>query len=324
MSVMSVTGPVQPSDLGRVLVHEHIVIGANGQELDPTAAPDRREIVAVAVDQLQKLKDHGVTAIVDPCPIELGRDPELYAEVSERSGVKVIFATGFYYEAFGIPPYWRARDPEEIADFYLKELTDGVGKTGLRPGVIKCATGNEVHPYERKCLTGAGMAQKQAGCAIITHTENSRHGDVQQDIFEAAGAVMSRVLIGHQDQQTSPEPILALAGRGTFVGIDRIGLDFLNSDDVRADNVAALVKSGFGRHVCLSHDCVCTLSSPRLPFDIPKDRRPKDNWTFVKGMKPMTHLLTTFLPRLKERGVSDADIEVILRDNPRRLLTGHA
>jgi phosphotriesterase-related protein len=323
MSVMSVTGPVQPSSLGRVLVHEHIVIGASGQELDPTAAPDKREIVAVAVDQLQKLKDYGVTAIVDPCPMELGRDPELYAEVSQRSGVNVIFATGFYYEAFGIPPYWRARDPEEIADLYLSELTDGVGKTGLKPGVIKCATGNDVTANERKCLTGAGIAQKQAGCAIITHTENSRHGDVQQDIFEAAGAVMSRVLIGHQDQQTSPEPIIALAKR-TFVGMDRIGLDMLNSDDVRADNVAAVVKAGHIRQVCLSHDCVCSLSSPRLPFAIPKDRRPPTLRAFTDNMKPMTHLLTDFLPRLKDRGVTAEEVEIILRDNPRRLLTGEA
>jgi phosphotriesterase-related protein len=322
MTVMSVTGPVKPEELGRVLVHEHIVIGAEGQELDPQAAPDRREIVAIAVDQLQKIKELGVTAIVDPCPIELGRDPELYAEVSERSGVKIIFATGFYYEALGIPQYWRARDADEIGDFYLRELTDGVGKTGLRPGVIKSATGMEITNNEEKCLAGAAMAQRQAGCAIITHTEHSRHGDKQQDIFEANGANMDRVLIGHQDEQTSPEPILELVKRGTFVGVDRIGLDMLNSDEVRADNVAALVKAGFARQVCLSHDCVCSLSSARMPFPMPKERRPAKIMDWSKSMKPMTHLLTDFLPRLRDRGVSNADIETMLRDNPRRLLTG--
>ena len=324
MSVMSVTGPVKPEDLGRTLVHEHIVIGTEGQNLDPMAAPDRREIVAVAVDQLQKLKAHGVFSIVDPCPIELGRDPELYAEVSERSGVRIIFSTGFYYEAMGIPQYWRARDADEIADFYLKELTDGVGKTGLRPGVIKAATGLEVTANEEKCLSGAAMAQRQAGCAIITHTENSRHGGKQQDIFEANGANMARVLIGHQDEQKSPEPIIALAERGTFVGVDRIGLDMLNTDDIRADNVTAVVKAGFVRQVCLSHDCVCSLSAARFPFPFPKERRPKDNKAWAASLKPMTHLLTDFLPRLKARGVTDADIDTILRDNPRRLLTGQS
>src|SRR3981081_4611015 len=93
MSVMSVTGPLKAEVLGRTLVHEHIVLTMPGEELDPAFAPDRREILAVAPARLQELKDHGVTTLVDPCPIELGRDPELYAEVSERSGVKIIFAT---------------------------------------------------------------------------------------------------------------------------------------------------------------------------------------------------------------------------------------
>jgi phosphotriesterase-related protein len=324
MGVMSVTGPVDGAELGRTLVHEHIVIGAEGQHLDPAAAPDRREIAERAVDQLQKLKAHGVASIVDPCPIELGRDPELYAEVSERSGVRIIFATGFYWEGFGIPSYWRARDAEEIADLYLKELSDGVGATGLRPGVIKCATGPEVTAQEEKCLTAAGKAQRQAGCAIITHTEGSRQGDRQQDIFAAAGADLSRVMIGHQDQHKTPDPLIALAERGTFVGVDRIGIEIFNSDEVRADNVAAVVKAGFGHRICLSHDCVCAVSSPRLPFAVPLERRPKDVVVWAQNLKPMTHLLSDFVPRLRERGVSEAEVDVILRDNPRRLLTGEA
>lgn len=68
MQVMSVTGPVDEADLGRVLVHEHITIDMPGQELDPSYAPDIPEIIARSVDQLQKLRDLGVGAIVDPCP----------------------------------------------------------------------------------------------------------------------------------------------------------------------------------------------------------------------------------------------------------------
>jgi phosphotriesterase-related protein len=325
MSVMSVTGLLKAEVLGRTLVHEHIVLTMPGEELDPAFAPDRREIRAVATDRLQELKDHGVTTLVDPCPIELGRDPELYAEVSERSGVKIIFATGFYYEGVGLPAYWRAREPEEIADFYLKELTDGVGHTGLRPGVIKAATGLDVTAAERRCLAGAAIAQRHSNTAIITHTENSRHGDVQQDIFAANGADLSRVLIGHQDEQTSPEPIRKLAERGTFVGIDRIGLEVMAPDETRADHVAALVRDGLTAHVCLSHDCICALTAPRIPFWIPKEIRPPNPqkwWTEIN--KTYTYILTHFVPMLKARGVSDADIDVMLRENPRRLLAGES
>jgi phosphotriesterase-related protein len=323
MQVMSVTGPVNPDELGRTLVHEHVVISLPGEELDPGHAPDKREIAAIAVDRLQELRDHGVASMVDPCPIEMGRDPELYAEVSERSGVKIIFATGFYMESMGIPPYWRARDADEVADFYLHEIAEGVGKTGLRPGVIKAATGVEVTAQERKMLAGAAMAQRQARVAIITHTEHSLHGEVQQDIFAENGADLSRVLIGHQDEQMTPEPILKLAERGTFVGVDRVGTDILNSDEVRADNVMALVKRGFTRQVCLSQDCVCTMTASRFPFPVPKDRRPTPQ-AFMQRNKPLSYVVTTFAEKLRERGVTDADLDTIFRDNPRRLLTGEA
>jgi phosphotriesterase-related protein len=323
MHVMSVSGAVNADELGATLVHEHIVATMPGEQFDPDYAPDRREIAAIATDRLQELYDHDVRSLVDPCPIELGRDPELYAEVSQRSGIRIIFATGFYYEGWGLPVYWRAREPEELTEFYLRELTEGVGKTGLRPGVIKAATGAEVSPAERRTLAAAAMAQKQSGVAIITHTEQSRHGDVQQDIFAEFGADLSRVLIGHQDEHRTPEPIQRLAERGTFVGIDRVGVELLASDDTRADNVAALVKRGFTRQVCLSQDCVCTLTAPRYPFPLPKEYQmsPRE---FVTSNKPLSYVLTDFAERLKQRGVTAAELDIIFRDNPRRLLTGAA
>lgn len=323
MQVMSVTGPVSGEDLGRTLVHEHITVGMPGQELDPTQAPDRREIVAIAVDKLQELKAHGFGTIVDPCPIELGRDPELYAEVSQRSGVTIIFATGFYYEASGVPLYWRARDEQEIADLYLHELENGVGTTGLRPGIIKAATGLDVTPLERKVLSAAAIAQREVGCAIITHTENSRHGDVQQSIFAENGADAGRILIGHQDEQASWEPIRDLAEAGTFVGIDRVGYEILAPDERRADHATALIKAGYGHQLCLSQDCICTMAAPRLPFAMPPGVRmsPAD---FLASNKPLSYVATTFADMLRERGVTDEECDVIFRDNPRRLLTGSA
>jgi phosphotriesterase-related protein len=321
MQVMSVTGPINAADLGPTLVHEHIIVSMPGEELDPHYAPDRRQIVAIAVDRMQELYAHGVRTLVDPCPIELGRDPELYAEVSEKSGVAIIFATGFYYEALGIPPYWRARETEEIAEFYMRELTHGVGKTGLRPGIIKAATGLDVTDNERRILAAAGQAQKAMGCAIITHTEQSRHGDVQQRIFAENGADPSRILIGHQDEQPDWEPIRDLANGGTFVGIDRVGAEGFAPDTRRADHVAALVREGYGGHVCLSQDRVCTLTAPRFPFRV-RAGVVVDPVAYITNGRPLTYVLTGFADMLRERGVADADIDVIFRDNPRRLLTG--
>ena len=216
-TVQTVTGPVDAAELGRTLVHEHIRISYWGEEYERHEGWNRAETVALAVDKMGELLDAGFRTFVDPCPIELGRDPELYAEIAQRSGMNIVCTTGFYTEhmGWGLPVYWRARDPEEVAEHYVAELTEGIAGTGgIRPGAIKAATGLDVTDAERRMLTGAALAQHETGVAIITHTENSRHGDVQQDIFESGGAELGRVLIGHQDEQEDVAPIRKLAGTG--------------------------------------------------------------------------------------------------------------
>ena len=328
--VQTVTGPVDASALGRTLVHEHIRISFPGEEFDRTVSWDRAGTVSLAVDKMAELLDAGFRTFVDPCPIELGRDPELYAEIAQRSGMQIVCTTGFYtqYQDSGLPYFWRARDPEEVAELYVAELTEGIANTGgIRPGAIKAATGVDVTDAERRLLTGAALAQRATGVAIITHTEHSRHGDVQQDIFDENGAELGRVLIGHQDEQTEVAPIRKLAERGTFVGLDRIGLEVIAPDDRRADHVAALVHDGLTSHVCLSQDHVCAFTSPRTSVYVPAEHRRaraqmKEAIDWQVSVRPYTHLVTDFVPRLLERGVTEADVETMLVDNPRRLLAG--
>ena len=243
---------------------------------------------------------------------------------------QIVCTTGFYtqHQDSGLPFYWRARDPEEIAELYVKELNEGIaGTDGIRAGAIKAATGTEVTPAETRCLTGAAIAQREVGCAIITHTENSMHGDVQQDLFADGGAELGRVLIGHQDEQTDVAPIRKLAERGTFVGVDRIGLEILAPDERRADHVAALVREGFTNQVCLSQDHICALTAPRSSFYVPPEHRAasaerREEIAWQVWQRPYTYIVTDFVPRLLERGVTDSDVETIFVDNPRRLLTG--
>lgn len=329
-TVQTVNGPVPAEDLGWTLVHEHIRISYWGEEYDRTYSWKRADTVALAVDKMSELLEAGFRTFVDPCPIELGRDPELYAEIAQRSGMNIVFTTGFYTEhmGWGLPVYWRARDPEEIADHYLAELRDGVAGTGgLRPGAIKAATGFEVSGAERRALEGAALAQREAGVAIITHTENSRHGDVQQDLFEERGADLSRVLIGHQDEQADVAAIRKLAERGTFVGIDRVGLEILAPDSRRADHVATLVGEGYTERICLSQDHICTLTAPRPSYWVPPEARAAraamaDEIRWQSTLRPYTYLYNDFVPMLLDRGVTQAQIESIFVDNPRRLLAG--
>ncbi len=327
---MTVRGPIDSAALGRVLVHEHVQISYAGELLDWKPALPREERIQRAVQRMLELAEHGVKTFVDPCPIELGRDPELLADISDQSGMNIVCATGFYHEhdAAGIPYYWRQRWPEEIAQLYLHEISDGIGTTGIRPGVIKIATGDPVSRHERKVLEGAAMAARESGLPVISHTENSRWGDVQQDILAEAGVDLSRCLIGHQDQQTELDPLEAIARRGSYIGIDRIGMQQRASDDARADTIAALVASGFADRICLSQDHLCCLPAPRDPYWVPRHQVERFNKelrpTLEEEMfgRPHTYLFTHFLPMLERRGLPDATRERFLVDNPRHLLAG--
>src|SRR5437588_12851051 len=136
-TVQSVLGPIDTADLGPTLVHEHLSISYPGDQLDPKSTWDRKANIEAGVERMARLREHGVRTIVDPCPIDLARDPELMAEVAQQSGMQVVCATGFYHEDIGIPYYWRVRSGGAVAELYLHGIEHGSGGTGIRPGGSK-------------------------------------------------------------------------------------------------------------------------------------------------------------------------------------------
>src|ERR1700760_1677714 len=183
MHVQTVTGPIGLDQLGRTLMHEHLFIAFPGAEFDPAATFDRGSFVKEAVRRLTQLRtEHDVRTFVDPCPIELGRDVAMMREVAEKSEMNVVCTTGFYFEAMGLPVYWRARTVDEIAELYIREITQGIGTTGVKAGAIKVATGAPViTKLEHKFLEAACIAQKATGVPIITHTQDGFGGPDQQE-----------------------------------------------------------------------------------------------------------------------------------------------
>ena len=146
------------------------------------------KVTTMLIERLLELKTLGVSTFVDPCPIELGRNPELAAEVAEATGMHIICATGLYTNRLGILVYFRQRSIDEIAEIFKRELTEGIGSSGIRAGLIKCATGlNEITRHEEKCLRAAGRAHKATGAPILTHTESATMGNEQLDILASEG-----------------------------------------------------------------------------------------------------------------------------------------
>ncbi len=319
MPIQTVTGPCRADELGITLMHEHLVIGWPGWESD-TAAPawDRAAAKRLCIDRLQELAALGVTALVDPCPIDLGRDVELAAEVSQASGVKIICATGLYKEEAGASPYYKFRGAftdtvAEMTETFVRELTEGIGTTGIRPGVIKVATGpHQVTAYETAVLTAAARAHQATGAPITTHTDEGTMGREQVAILTAEGVDPAHIIVGHSCGSADLRYHVDLLDRGVTLGFDRFGLELLHPDRLRLAALIGLLGIGAERQIVLSHDTVWCWRGRDLPLPT----------AAVAPHWDPRHVLQRIVPALREAGVGQAKIDAMLIDNPRRSLAG--
>ncbi|MCB1748449.1 MAG: phosphotriesterase [Gammaproteobacteria bacterium] len=314
--INTTTGTATPEELGCTLIHEHVMVGYPGWELDGKAPRFKRaDAMSRALDQMQELKDHGLGTFVDPCPMDLGRDVEFLAELSQKSGMRIVCTTGAYFEAQGNTFTFKQVPLEEITEIYIKEIEDGIGDTGIHAGAIKIATGHRVvSEYEQKLVTAAARAAKATGAPIISHTEGATCGHDQIDLVTGEGVPVDQLLVGHSDGTTDQWYQRALAERGAYVGFDRFGIEMFQPDDVRIEGVLNLVNNGHLERVMMSHDSImCWLGRP-LPF--------AQSFEGLLEMLPKwrsTHIFREIVPKLKAAGLSQAQIDTILIDNPKRL-----
>jgi phosphotriesterase-related protein len=321
-SINTVTGTVQPSQLGMTLVHEHLLIGFPGWHMDSVAPFKRNEALSRAVDKLQELRAIGVKTFVDPCPSDLGRDVEFMAEAAQRSGMQILCATGAYKEDQGITYLFSAMTVEQIEEIYIRELTEGIGTTGIRAGLVKVATGGHgVSDYEKKLLTAAGRAAAKVGCTVLTHTDEAHFGDKQIAILTAQGVPAHRILIGHCDGRADFDYHKGLADRGAYVGFDRFGIETIIKDELRIESTLKMVRAGYVRSLCLSHDATCGAWLGRPSFDGKQVVSGELVGQFLPNWEP-THLFKRILPKMRELGLTESEINTMLVENPARYFQG--
>jgi phosphotriesterase-related protein len=320
-TVHTVTGTATPEELGTTLVHEHVLVGFPGWELDAKAPRfQREEVMARGVDQMQELLALGVGTFVDPCPMDLGRDVEFLAELSQRSGMRIVCTTGAYFEAEGIAHTFRHLPLEEIAEIYVKEISEGVGDTGIRAGAVKIATGSRiVSEYDQKLVRAGARAARETEVPILSHTQDATCGHDQIDLVTGEGVPASRLVVGHSDGTEDPWYQRSLAERGAFVGFDRFGISIFVPDEVRVRNVIRLAEAGHTERILLSHDSiVCWLGRP-VPY-----AQSFDQMLEILPDWRSSYILRKIVPQLLEGGLSKDQVETMLVENPRRLFAGGA
>lgn len=323
-TVNTVTGEISSDDLGMTLMHEHFFFGYPGYQGDHTLGPfDREAIINTAVEVAEKAKAHGVKTVVDATPNDCGRDAEMLREISERSGVQIICSTGYYYEAEGAPAYFKFRQglgtaEGEIEEMFRAEISDGIGTTGIKPGVFKLATSKDaITDYEAMFFRRAAKVQQDTGLPMITHTQEGTMAPEQADLLLSEGADPDRVMIGHMDGNTNIDYHRATLERGVNIAFDRLGVQGIVGmpmDEERYKVIIPLLEEGNTENLMLSHDTVNVWLG--RPLVLP------DEVANILGNWHITHVFDNVIPILKEAGITDEQINTILVDNPRRLFGG--
>ena len=311
MKVQTLTGAVDPSALGRTLIHEHLAVDWGEMLGRPKVLDfDYDEMRDRMVAKLQDAHAVGIGAMVECTPIGCGRYIDLFKDVAQRSPVKIVCSTGFFHESWcPMHPIARVMDIDMLTDLFTREITEGMSGTLIKAGIIKCASGEgRISPNEERVLRAAARTHKATGCPIITHTTNGM-GLEQLDIFESEGVHPGEVIVSHIGFE--PDPIAyseQMLRRGANISFDRIGMTAFFPDEHWLRIVGNAVRKGYVAQTMISHDAGVSVHGLELASG-------------EKGFDDYTYIPRVFIPRLQaEAGVTDAQLDTMLVENPRRAL----
>ena len=315
--IETVQGPIETSQLGWTLMHEHVfVLSTEIKENFPEDWGDEEQRVADAVERLRNLKKAGVDTIVDLTVIGLGRYIPRIQRIAEAADINIVVATGIYtYNE--VPHYYHFRGPgtlfegpELMVDMFVRDITEGIAGTGVKAAILKCATDEPgVTAGVERVLRAVAKAHRLTGVPISTHTDAaSRRGLEQQRIFSEEGVDLSRVVIGHSGDTTDIGYLEEIIANGSYIGMDRFGIEVILPFEERVQTVATMCKLGHADKMVLSHDAAC--HNDWLDDDALAQLTPR--WNYL-------HITNDVLPALREQGVTEDQIEQMMVRNVRQI-----
>ena len=319
-TVNSVLGPIDSSQLGFTLTHEHIAFSPAGFKQTYPQMLNLDRVESVAIEQLTRARNDGVETIVDCTTMDLGRDIALIERVSRRSGVKIISSTGSHlYIPFAfmnmmfrwVPPM----SPDDIASLWVREIEEGIEETGIKAGIIKVATNDPIRDPEELMLRAAARTHHRTGALITTHTPpTSRIGEEQIRILREENVDLSKVYIGHVNSTLDSDYHKKMMDLGVWLGMDHFfpaGSPGTPSWQARTAFIKDLVLAGYEDQIMLSHDWnVMAVASVE-----PEDNRDvhSDGYSWISR---------SVIPLMRDLGVSETATNKLMVENPRRFFDG--
>lgn len=343
-TINTVTGAVSIDSLTTVLPHEHLLINLTNQysgkkvfgidgENDKISLENlgllRRDCYIMkdnllldspdtASDELEYFKRAGGDAVVEVTPCGVGRDVRVLRDISLKTGVKIIAGTALYTHD-AIPEHLEKMSVEELADFFVSELTVGIDGTDIKAGVIgEIGTSTEIYPVEERALRAAALASLKTGAPILVHTYPwGKMGLDALDIISEYGLPLNRVCICHVDVKFDEDYIKEIIKRGAWVEFDDFGKEFyivtkpgefaggaFASDVERVRMMDKLCREGYSDRILASNDICLKMLLHRY------------------GGYGYDHMLSNICPMMECEGMSTEFIEKIINHNPKEFLKG--
>ena len=301
-SLMTVLGLIPISGLGIILPHEHLFTDLRGPRAPGYGQADVADVVGRLRPHLEELRELGVSALVEPSTVGVGRNVRVLRALAEAVDLPVVAPTGAYRDEF-IPDALRSLPQQALTDWMVSELSEGIEGTGIRAGFIKLATSQAgLTPLEERLLRAAAAASLETGAAIMSHTLSGAIALRQVEILEEEGVEPREFIWAHAQREPDPELHLRLARRGAYVEYDTIGGPN-EPDSLFVDLIRRLWDGHCGARVLLSQDAGWY--------------RPEDPQAPIRGYG---YLLRTFVPSLERAGFGRQAIPTMLVDNPQYAL----
>jgi predicted metal-dependent phosphotriesterase family hydrolase len=306
--VMTVSGPIPPDKLGFTLPHEHtgIYLWHIEKRWDYWELTPDEDLIT---DELRDFRRRGGGALVDLTLDGAGRDPSRLRRLAGATGLSIVMGTGWYRGAHYPPEALiDRRSVDDLASVIVGEFADGIGGSGIRPGIIgEIGTDKPwVSALEERVHRAAARASLRTGMAITTHGVQSPVGLAQLKIFTEEGVDPSRVVIGHADSFPDLDFYLAVLDAGANLQFDFLGHRFGVEEPLEprlVEMLVELLERGYASQLMLSQD-VC------------HNRQLK-----AYGGFGYVYLHQHFLPTLRTAAVGEGEIRTMTIDNPARILT---
>lgn len=296
--VITITGELPSEEMGFTLPHEHVIVDFIGADEVGKHRYNTEEVIKVMLPYLHEIKDLGVNTFVDCTPMYLARDIEILKNLAENTKLNFLTNTGIYGRKPFIPKYAYDTSIDELAEQWIKEFKEGIEGTEIKPGFIKTAVDEgQFTNIEKKLIEAAALTSLETHLTIATHTCFGKKALQIIDILDQYDVKPHKWIFVHANLEEEVSLISDVAKRGAWIELDGVG----QGHDIKILKIVKkLIDQGYQDQILLSQDAGCYYVGEPNGGEI----------------RPFSFLLTHFIPKLRQYGISDELIDQFTYHNP--------